>query len=98
MLVNAGIDAKLTPKLIGQINVNYLRFDRTEVLEAILFQGGIKHGIGVDTGFGFQYRPFLNDNFVFSGGFGILKTGAGFKRIYPAQTLYSGFLNTRFLF
>ncbi len=98
MIFNAGTDAKLTPKLKAQINVNYLRFDRTEVLEAILFQSGIKKSIGVDAGFGFQYRPFLNDNIVITGGFGVLKPGAGLRRIYPDVTLFSGFLNTRFLF
>ena len=98
MIFNAGTDARLTPKLKAQINVNYLRFDRTEVLEAILFQSGIKKSIGVDAGFGFQYRPFLNDNIVITGGFGVLKPGAGLRRIYPDVTLFSGFLNTRFLF
>ena len=61
MLFNGGLDAKLTPKLKAQLNVNYLRFDHTEVLQAILFilfQGGIKRSIGVDAGFGLQYRPF----------------------------------------
>ena len=90
MIFNAGTDAKLTPKLIAQINVNYLRFDRTEVLEAILFQSGINKSIGVDAGFGFQYRPFLNDNIVITGGFGVLKPGAGLRRIYPDVTLFSG--------
>ena len=98
MIFNAGTDAKLTPKLKAQINVNYLRFDRTEVLEAILFQSGINKSIGVDAGFGIQYRPFLNDNIVITGGFGVLKPGAGLRRIYPDVTLFSGFLNTRFLF
>ena len=34
----------------------------------------------------------------FAGGFGVLKPGAGLRRIYPDVTLFSGFLNTRFLF
>jgi hypothetical protein len=72
MLFNAGLDAKLTPKLKAQLNVNYLRFDRTEVLQTILFQSGIKHSIGVDAGFGLQYRPFLSENIVLTGGFGVL--------------------------
>jgi hypothetical protein len=97
-LVNAGVDAKLTPKLRSTFNVNYLRFDRTEVLEAVLFQSGIKHSIGVDVAAGLQYRPFLNDNFVITGGFGVLLPGAGLAQIYPDKTLYSGFLLTRFLF
>ena len=97
-LVNAGVDAKLTPKLRSTFNANYLRFDRTEVLETILFQSGIKHSIGVDVAAGFQYRPLLNDNFVITGGFGVLLPSSGFAQIYPDKILYSGFLLTRFLF
>jgi hypothetical protein len=98
MLFNGGLDAKLTPKLKAQLNVNYLRFDRTEVLQAILFQSGIKHSIGVDAGVGLQYRPFLSENIVLTGGFGVLVPGAGFKQIYTSQSLLSAFINTRFFF
>lgn len=98
MIFNAGLDAKITPKLKSTINVNYLRFDRTEVLEAILFQSGIRHSIGVDAGFGLQYRPLLSENIVFTGGFGVLFPGAGLKNIYPDKMLYSGFILTRFFF
>jgi len=97
-LANAGIDAKLTPKLRMTANANYLRFDRTEVLEAILFQSGIKHSIGVDVGGGLQYRPLLNDNMVLTGGFGVLLPGSGLKRLYPDKMLYSGFVLMRVLF
>jgi hypothetical protein len=97
-LANAGLDAKLTPKLRMTANANYLRFDRTEVLEALLFQSGINHNIGVDVGGGVQYRPLLSDNMVLTGGFGVLLPGSGFKRIYPDKTLYSGFVLMRVLF
>ena len=97
-LANAGLDAKLTPKLRITANANYLRFDRTEVLEAVLFQSGIKHNIGVDVGGGLQYRPLLSDNIVLTGGFGVLLPGSGLKSIYPDKTLYSGFVLMRFLF
>lgn len=98
LLANAGMDAKLTPKLRGTVNVNYARFVRTEVLEAVLFQSGIRHGIGVDSGFGAQYRPLLNDNVVLTGGFGALFPGSGFKAIYNGRVLYSGFVNMRLVF
>ncbi len=95
---NAGFDAKLTPKLRMTVNGNYLRFDRTEVLEALLFQSGIKHSIGVDVGAGLQYRPLLSDNMVLTGGFGVLLPGSGLKNIYPDKMLYSGFVLMRLLF
>ncbi|MGH9673912.1 MAG: hypothetical protein ACRD44_12085, partial [Bryobacteraceae bacterium] len=98
MLGNVGVDAKLTPKLRATVNLNYLRFHRTEVLEAVLFQSRIRHGIGADTGFGLQYRPLLSDNIVLTGGFGVLVPHAGFKDIYNQRTLISSFVVTRFLF
>ncbi len=97
-LINAGFDAKITPKLRGTINVNYARFMRTEVLETLLFQSGIQHGIGVDSGFGAQYRPLLNDNIVLNTGFGVLVPQAGFKNIYNGRVLYSSFVNLRLVF
>jgi hypothetical protein len=98
ILFNAGVDAKLTPKLRSTLNVNYSQFHRTEVLQALLFQSGIKKSIGTDVGFGLQYRPKLNDNIVVTGGFGVLAPGAGFNTVYNGRTLYSGFVLVRFLY
>jgi hypothetical protein len=95
---NAGVDAKLTPKLRATVNINYGQFHRTEPLEAILFQSNIRKSIGVDTGFGVQYRPKLSENILFTGGIGTLFPGAGFKKLYTGQTLLSGFVQMRFLF
>ena len=98
LIFTGGLEAKLTPKLRSQLHVNYLRFHRTEVLEALLFQSGIRQEIGWDYGWGLQYRPLLSENVVVTGGLGILRPGDGFKNIYTGQTLYSGFLLMRFLF
>jgi hypothetical protein len=98
LLYNAGMDAKITPKLKSTFNVNYLKFDRTEILEAVLFQSPIKSGIGVDAGYGLQYRPLLSDNIVLTGGFGALFPQAGFKDLYNGRVLFSGFLNLRLVF
>jgi hypothetical protein len=98
LLFNAGLDAKITPKVRSTVNVNWARFDRTAVLEAVLFQSGIRHTIGLDTGLGLQYRPLLTDNMVLTGGFGALVPGGGFKDIYSGKTLFSGFLNVRMVF
>jgi hypothetical protein len=97
-LANAGFNAKITPKLQGTLNVNYAKFNRTEVLQAVLFQGHIRHGIGVDSGVGLQYRPLLTDNIVIFAGFGALVPGPGFKDIYTGRTLFDGFINLRLLF
>ena len=58
-LYNAGMDFNLTPKLRAFVNANYLRFDRTEPLEFVLFQSPITHSIGTDVGVGLEYRPPL---------------------------------------
>src|SRR5262249_42047080 len=98
MIFNAGLEAKLTPKLRSQLNVNYLRFHRTAVLEALLFQSAIRHEIGWDYGIGLQYRPLLSENIVITAGFGLLQPGTGFKKIYTPDVLYSSFVQMRLLF
>jgi hypothetical protein len=98
LLGNVGVDAKLTPKLRSTVNINYARFHRTEPLQVVLFQNNIQKSIGVDAGFGLQYRPRASENILFTGGVGTLFPGAGFKKLYTGQTLFSGFLQMRFLF
>jgi hypothetical protein len=98
LLANVGLDAKLTPKLRSTVNVNYARFHRTEPLQAVLFQSDIQKSIGVDAGFGLQYRPLVSENILFTAGAGTLFPGAGFKKLYTGQTLFSGFVQMRFLF
>ena len=98
LLFNAGFDAKVTPKLRSTVNLNWARLNRTEVLEALLFQSHVRHAIGLDTGMGLQYRPLLNDNIVLTGGFGVLAPGGGFNDIYSGKSLFSGFLNVRMVF
>jgi hypothetical protein len=98
LLCNAGLDAKVTPKLRGSLNVNWARFNRTEVLQALLFQSHIRHAIGLDSGLGLQYRPLLTENVVVTAGVGTLAPGSGFKDIYSGRTLFSGFVNLRMVF
>ena len=68
------------------------------MLETLLFQSGIRHAIGVDTGLGLQYRPLLTDNIVITGGFGALAPGGGFNDIYSGKPLFTGFVNVRMVF
>lgn len=98
LLFNAGFDAKVAPKLKLTSNVNWAKFNRTAVLETLLFQEHIRHNIGVDSGLGLQYRPLLNDNMVVTGGFGALIPDGGFKDIYTGHVLFSGFVNVRMVF
>jgi hypothetical protein len=97
-LVNAGADFDITPKLKGFANFNYLRFERTEALEYILFESPIRHSIGEDFGIGVTYRPPLTENIILTGGASALQPGDGFKDIYTSRTLFSLFGSLKFTF
>lgn len=96
-LLNFGADAEVTPRLRLISNVNLLWFDDTDVIEQFVFQPGIDRHIGTDLSFGFEQRPFLNDNLIFVGGVSTLIPGAGFKDIYnpfvgDVNSLFATFL------
>ena len=95
---NAGIDADLTPKLRAFVNVNYLQFDRTEVLSNLLFQSNVHRSIGTDSGIGISYRPPLTENMVLTAGVTSLVPGDGLRNIYSAKVLVSGFAILRIQF
>ena len=97
-LANAGADFELTPKLRGFANFNFLRFERTEPLEFLLFQSPIRHTIGEDFGIGAEYRPPLSENIVLTGGASALQPGQGFKDIYTGRTQFSLFGSVKFTF
>lgn len=97
-VANAGADFDLTPKLKAFANFNYLRFERTEALEQLLFQAPIRHSIGQDLGLGVEYRPPLSENIVLTGGASALQPGNGFRDIYTGRTLFSLFASARFTF
>jgi hypothetical protein len=97
-LANAGADFDITPKLRGFANLNFLRFERTEALEFLLFQSPIRHTIGEDFGVGVEYRPPLSENIILTGGASVLQPGQGFKDIYTGRTLFSLFGSVKFTF
>ena len=105
-IYNLGLEAEVTPKLRGILNLNYLRFHRNETLEELLFQPGIRKDIGFDYGGGVIYRPLLNENIIVAAGFSSLIPGTGFKDIFSSncvgvgcgakpRILYSGFLRLK---
>src|SRR5690348_9838395 len=97
-IANAGADFDITPKLKGFANFNFLRFERTEALEFVLFQPAIRHTIGEDMGVGVEYRPPLTENIVLTGGASALQPGQGFKDIYTGRTQFSLFGSAKFTF
>ena len=98
MIFNAGFDAELTPRLKASTNVNVLYFVHTEVFEAVLFQSDIGRFIGTEFSMGAQYRPWLNNNIILTGGAAALIPGDGFRDIYTSQSLFSTFLEARLTF
>jgi hypothetical protein len=95
LLFNAGVDAAVTSRLKASINLNYLRFHRTEALERLLGRARVPAGIGLDWSAGFQYRPYLNENLVVTGGAAGLAAADGLRNILGHGGLYSTFLAVR---
>jgi hypothetical protein len=103
LLLNFGVDLELTPKLRMINNVNFLWFDETAVLEQFLFDGSIRHFIGVDLSTGFEYRPLLSNNVIITLGLSALLPGRGFRDIYDridgdVEPLLAGFLQLNLTF
>ena len=100
-LINFGVDLDLTPKLKWINNLNFLWFDKTNVLETFLFQSNIRRFIGEDASTGFEYRPFLNENVVALLGVSALIPGQGFDDIFAqfghahAETLFATFMKLK---
>ncbi|MEO8168096.1 MAG: hypothetical protein ABI623_07610, partial [bacterium] len=92
LLANIGYDADITPKLKAVVNVNYLRFVNTAVLIDFTNQNSIHKQIGIDFSLGIIYRPFLNNNVIFTFGFSGLSPMAGFRDLYETNAIqYAGF-------
>ncbi len=109
VLLHAGIEADLTPKLRIVGNASYLRFETAESLRFVLFQETIDESIGFDLAAGLLYRPLLNENVFIAGGITGLLPGAGFEELFssscsipgcgaPSQTLYNVFVDVRLIF
>lgn len=98
ILLYGGTDVELTPKLRAFGNVSFLRFQRTEPLEALLFQAPIRKNVGLDFGGGVQYRPPLSENIVISGGAAAMRLGQGLRDIYSRDYFVSLFSNLRLQF
>jgi hypothetical protein len=81
-IYNAGVDVEVTQRIKAVLNLNYLRFHRTEPLEYVLFQNHIRHEIGWDLSLGVAYRPLLINNVTMTFGAATLKPGRGFRDVY----------------
>jgi hypothetical protein len=85
VLVGAGTEIELTPKLRSFVNVNYIHFVETDPIKTALLTDKVRRELGLDLSVGFQYRPLLTDNIILSAGFGALIPGRGFRDIYQTN-------------
>ncbi len=99
MLFNLGYDAELTTKTKFVLNTNYLRFVDTSSIASFVNQGAIGKDIGLDYGVGVLYRPFLNNNAVFTFSINALTPLAGFRDLYESpKTQFSLFATLVFTY
>ncbi len=84
-LLGAGVDIDVTPELRVAANWNYLRFDKTEVLEVARNQAGIDKEIGHDVSVVATYRPFMSQNVVIRASYARLIPGDGYKALFPDE-------------
>jgi hypothetical protein len=84
-LAGAGVDLDVLPELRASVNWNYLRFDRTEVLEAARNQAPIDEEIGHDISVALTYRPFMSQNVVLRASWARLVPGQGWDDLFPDE-------------
>jgi hypothetical protein len=85
-IVGYGLDADITPKLRGVMNVNYVRTIDTATTELVLFTNHASNDFGLDFSAGFQWRPLLTENVIVTAGAGFLVPRWGYKDIYRTNT------------
>jgi len=85
-IVGYGLDADITPKLKGFVNVNYIRTIDTAATELVLFTNRASNDFALDCSAGFQWRPLLTENIIVTAGAGFLIPRWGYKDIYQANT------------
>jgi hypothetical protein len=85
MLLGVGADFDLTPQWRLSTNVNHLWFHRTETLEALRMQAGIRRDIGWDLSAAAIWRPSAIQNVVFRLSAAVLVPGSGFRDLFENE-------------
>ncbi len=86
-IIGYGLDADITPKLKGFINVNYIRTVTTAPTELVLFTNHASNDFALDCSAGFEWRPLLTENVIITAGAGFLIPRWGYKDIYRTNTV-----------
>ena len=88
LLPSLGATIDVTPKLRAFVNANYIRFVTTDPLKTALLTNQVDARFGTDLSLGFQWRPLLTDNIIFSAGYGALLPARGFRDIFRTVQPY----------
>jgi len=96
LLLNAGVDLRMSPSLKVVTNASYLKFADATVPRQLLQQSGHAgfedNTIGLDLSAGAKWRPFLNENFFIVPGVSMLKPSGGFATALGSTSpLFSAF-------
>ena len=90
MLLNGGVDLRVSPQLKVVTNVSYLQFADATVLQQLMAlqrrPGFEDNAIGWDVGAGAKLRPFVNENLFFVVGFSTLVPHGGFATALGSRT------------
>ncbi len=87
LIFGYGLDADITPKLRGFVNVNYIRTVDTTTTALVLFTNHASNDFGLDCSAGFEWRPLLTENIIVTAGAGFLVPRTGYKDIYRTNTV-----------
>ncbi len=86
ILIGAGVDVDVSPNLRVIGNMNKLWFANTSVLGVLRNQQAPSKDLGLDVSAAIQYRPFMNQNFVFNTSAAALIPGKGLKQLYDERS------------
>lgn len=99
VLVGAGADLRLSPKLKVVLNASKLRYAATDFMARLAGDEPVGADLGWDLSAGFKWRPLLNENVTVVGGLAMLKAGDGLTALLAEDaTLASGFLALTFTY
>ena len=85
ILLGAGADFDLTPKLRVSANINHLWFENTKVLQVLRNEGSISRDIGWDVSGAIIWRPKAIQNVVLRLSAATLIPGAGFRDLLTTR-------------
>lgn len=86
ILLGAGADFDLTPRLRVSTNANHLWFEDTITLEELRNQGNIAKSIGWDLSAAAIWRPKTSQNLIFRLSAAMLVPGTGFRDLFTNES------------